>query len=177
MLSEFVKPFPKLNLSVCSYESAECVSQHEKMQLSKENVHPPKGALGHWKHFPYKPAAIVSSTFREVLFLDCDSYVVRDPTALFDDPMYKEFGALFYPDAYRTRQNPYLWGLLNSACAIEEYEFDSSMILVNKEQSWKGIFMSKLINDKTEFFYDVRSQKISLFGRRKVSARFFHSKF
>ena len=108
------------------------------------------------KVFPYKPSAILSSTFAEVLFLDCDSYVTRDPEELFlSDPMYEKFGALLYPDAYKTRQHPHLWKVLNSSCAEDEYEIDSSMILVNKAKVWKGLFATKLINDHHRTFYGV----------------------
>jgi hypothetical protein len=34
----------------------------------------------------------------EVLFLDCDTFAVRDPTYLFDTPHYKASGAYFWPD-------------------------------------------------------------------------------
>jgi alpha 1,2-mannosyltransferase len=108
------------------------------------------------KPFPYKPAAIISSTFSEVLFLDCDAYVVRDPEELFlSDPMYLKFGTLFFPDGYKSRQHPALWKVFNTTCAEHEYELDSAMILVDKKRVWNGLYMTKLMNDDHELFYKV----------------------
>ena len=109
-----------------------------------------------FKSFPYKPAAILSSTFLEVLFLDCDAYLTRDPEELFlSDPMYEKFGAILYPDSYKTRQHPYLWTLLNSSCGEDEYEIDSATILVNKAKVWNGLYATKLMNDYHQIFYRV----------------------
>ena len=108
------------------------------------------------KHFPYKPAAIISSTFAEVLFLDCDAYVTRDPEDLFlSDPMYLKFGALFYSDAYKSRQHPSIWKMLNTTCGTEEYELDSGTILVDKRRVWSGLYLTKLMNDNHKIFYGV----------------------
>jgi hypothetical protein len=108
------------------------------------------------RFFPYKPAAIVSATFSEVLFLDCDAYVTRDPEELFlSDPMYLKFGALFFPDAFKSRQHPTIWSLLNTNCAENEYEFDSATILVDKRRVWNGLYMTKLMNDHYKTFYEV----------------------
>ncbi|KAI0969586.1 glycosyltransferase family 71 protein [Xylaria arbuscula] len=45
-----------------------------------------------------KPFAILLSSFREVIFIDADSFFFRDPATLFDDPDYKKTGALFFRD-------------------------------------------------------------------------------
>ena len=45
-----------------------------------------------------KPFAILMSTFREVIFVDADSFFFVNPTSLFDDPAYVETGALFFRD-------------------------------------------------------------------------------
>ncbi|OOQ89033.1 alpha-1,3-mannosyltransferase [Penicillium brasilianum] len=45
-----------------------------------------------------KPFAILLSSFREAIFIDADSLFLRDPAILFQDPDYKETGALFFKD-------------------------------------------------------------------------------
>ncbi|KAI1741514.1 glycosyltransferase family 71 protein [Xylaria scruposa] len=45
-----------------------------------------------------KPFAMLLSSFREVIFIDADSFFFRDPAKLFDDPDYKKTGALFFRD-------------------------------------------------------------------------------
>lgn len=45
-----------------------------------------------------KPFAMLMSSFREVIFIDADSFFFRDPVKLFNDPDYKKTGALFFHD-------------------------------------------------------------------------------
>ena len=154
-MMNLINEVPKLKASVCCFHTKQCRTRTEQWQLNATQIYQPH-SHDLWKHFPYKPAAIVSATFTEVLLLDSDAYVTRDPEGLFSDPMYLEFGALFYADAYRSRQNPLLWKLLNTSCAIDEYELDSATILVNKKRVWNGIYLTKLINDEHTLFYRVR---------------------
>ncbi len=146
---------PNVNVSACCFETAECRTPTKDWKLNMNHVYKPRtGSLK--KKFPFKPAAIISSSFSEVLFLDCDAYVVRDPEELFlSDPMYLKFGALFFPDALKSRQHPAVWNLFNTTCAQNEYEFDSATILVDKKRVWNGLYMTKLMNDDHELFYKV----------------------
>lgn len=45
-----------------------------------------------------KPFAILLSSFKEVIFIDADALFFRDPAVLFEDPLYKETGTLFFKD-------------------------------------------------------------------------------
>ncbi|KAK5939048.1 hypothetical protein PMZ80_008351 [Knufia obscura] len=45
-----------------------------------------------------KPFAILLSSFREVIFIDADSLFFKNPEVLFDEPDYKQTGALFFRD-------------------------------------------------------------------------------
>jgi hypothetical protein len=147
---------PKLNVSVCCFLTAECRTSARVWQLNTTYVYKPPASRLRYRFFPYKPAAIVSATFSEVLFLDCDAYVTRDPEELFlSDPMYLKFGALFFPDAFKSRQHPAVWNLFNTSCAQHEYELDSSVILVDKTKVWNGLYMTKLMNDHYKTFYEV----------------------
>lgn len=165
-MKELFQIVPRLNLSLCSFDENQCESRQGIFKINPSFIYKPKSETL-TKVFPFKPSAILSSTFSEVLFLDCDAYLTRDPEELFRfDPMYKKFGALLYPDAYKTRQHPFLWKLLNSSCAENEYEIDSATILVNKSKVWKGLYATKLINDHHEMFYDVFSSIFFLdFGK------------
>ena len=92
--------------------------------------------------------------FAEVLFLDSDSYLVRDPEYLFEsDPMYHQFGALFFPDVLMSMQRLAIWKLLNTTCGRDEFEFDSGTLLVNKRRVWNALYITKLMNDRYELFY------------------------
>ena len=123
-MKELIDLVPKLNLSLCSFEEHQCESRHGVIKLDSTLVCVPTfGVLE--KAFPYKPAAILSSTFVKALFLDSDAYLTRDPEDLFlSDPMYHRFGSLFFPDSYRSRQHPLLWRLLNTPCRLNRHDID-----------------------------------------------------
>jgi hypothetical protein len=81
--------------------------------------------------------------------------VVRDPIYLFEnDPMYKKFGVLFYPDIYLSKQHPRVWSLFNATCLRHEFSLDSALLIFNKKRVWKGIHLAKLMGDHTEVFYE-----------------------
>ena len=147
---------PKLNVTICCFLTAQCRTLTKIYQLNSNYVYQPPMNHFQSRFFPFKPAAIVSATFSEVLFLDCDAYVTRDPEELFlSDPMYLKFGALFFPDAHKSRQHPAVWKLFNTTCAQQEYEFDSATILVDKTRVWNGLYFTKLMNDHHKIFYKV----------------------
>lgn len=99
----------------------------------------------------WKTAAILSSTFAEILFLDLDSYLVRDPDYLFlSDPMYEHFGALFFPHLPMSSKSTVIWHLLNLTCTRNEHEFDSGILLIDKRRTWNALQMAKLITDDQE---------------------------
>jgi len=78
----------------------------------------PESALGYCRNIPWgsnnvkcratpplhkyvnKLYAILASSFEEVLFMDADNFVLRDPERLFDAPEYKKTGAMFWPDLW-----------------------------------------------------------------------------
>jgi hypothetical protein len=146
---------PNLNSSACCFQTNQCHTRKQNWQLNHTRVYKPN-SHNSVKQFPYKPAAIISSIFAEVLFLDCDAFVTRDPEDLFlTDPMYREFGALFYPDAYKSRQHPLIWKMLNTSCIEDEYELDSATILVDKKRVWDALYLTKLMNDNQRIYYGV----------------------
>jgi alpha 1,2-mannosyltransferase len=50
------------------------------------------------KGFVLKVFAILFSSFRDILYLDADNNVVRDPRYMFENESYKQKGALFWHD-------------------------------------------------------------------------------
>ncbi|KAH7047038.1 hypothetical protein BKA57DRAFT_536783 [Linnemannia elongata] len=50
------------------------------------------------KGWAIKPYAILGSKFEEAIFIDADSYFLRTPEVLFDDPGYLATGGLFFYD-------------------------------------------------------------------------------
>jgi hypothetical protein len=88
----------------------------------------PHPRLGGWQ---CKAFALRHTRFREVLFLDADNVPVVDPTFLFDEPQYRETGAVFWPDGSRTPSSSPAWKLFDVPFR-DEREFESGQFLVDK---------------------------------------------
>lgn len=56
-----------------------------------------------------KPFAILFSSFREVIFIDADSFFFHNPERLFDDPDYAKTGALFFRDRSLYKESKKAW--------------------------------------------------------------------
>ncbi|KAJ1562881.1 ccr4 associated factor, partial [Cladochytrium tenue] len=82
--------------------------------------------------------AILATPFEEVLFLDPDNYVLKDPTYLFDTRVFKKFGALFWPD-FPVRPNDtelIVWDIFNLKGKYwKEFEFESGQLVLDKSRS------------------------------------------
>jgi hypothetical protein len=84
-----------------------------------------------WKAFQIKAAAIQQSSFDEILYLDTDSYLLRNPGYLFDSKYWKETGLMLWPDYTKSHATNPLWRLLGQKCR-NEYEGESGQILVSR---------------------------------------------
>ena len=100
-----------------------------------------------------KPLAILYSSFKEILFLDADNNCLKDPSFLFDSPLYKKTGAVFWPDYWSTERSNPIWQIINSEVKdIREQE--SGQILINKEKCWKEINLCLFFNIDP-FYYEI----------------------
>ena len=155
LIDDLLRSVPQLNISGCSFEANQCYSSNGQIRnLSQTNIYPPQTKNINGKIYTFKLAAIISSTFSQLIFLDSDCYVVRDPSPLFqNDPMYNKFGVLFYPDIYTTHQHSRLWSLLNTTCFNEEFSVDSGVLLFDKKRVWNALFLTKLMSDHHTIFY------------------------
>jgi alpha 1,2-mannosyltransferase len=84
-----------------------------------------------WKEFQIKGAAIEQSSFDEILYLDTDSYLLRNPEYLFESKQWNETGLMLWPDYTKSHASNPLWRLLGTPCR-NEYEGESGQILVSR---------------------------------------------
>ncbi|KAL3428510.1 glycosyltransferase family 71 protein [Phlyctema vagabunda] len=84
-----------------------------------------------WKAFQIKGAAMQQSSFDEILYLDTDSYLVRNPNYLFEGKEWKATGLLLWPDYTKSHASNPLWRLLGQRCR-NEYEGESGQILISR---------------------------------------------
>lgn len=107
--------------------------------------------LGGWE---LKPYALLHSRFRQVLLLDADNVPVKDPTGLFDDPGFRETGAMFWPDLLRLSRSNAIWaiaGLERRDCV----SFESGQLLLDKSRCWRALLLAHWMNQRSEDFYGI----------------------
>lgn len=99
-----------------------------------------------------KPYAILHSRFKEILFLDSDNICVRNPEELFHTKEYNDYGAIFWPDYWKTpKENP-IWGIVGST-DYEIKEQESGQIIINKERCWRALNLCQYFNIKSNVYY------------------------
>jgi alpha 1,2-mannosyltransferase len=86
-----------------------------------------------WKAFEIKGAAIQQCSYDEILYLDTDSYPLRNPETLFESKYWKETGLFLYPDYTKSHPTNPLWRLLGQQCR-NEYEGESGQILISRSR-------------------------------------------
>jgi len=91
--------------------------------------------LRQWKNFQIKADAIIASSFEEVLYLDSDNLPLKDPTYLFESPLYSNVGqpkAVFWPDLNKDHPSNAIWRLTGRQCYSDEWEIETGQILISK---------------------------------------------
>lgn len=104
-----------------------------------------------------KPYAILNSSFAEVLYIDADNVVVRDPEFLFDTELYRKTGSLFWPDVPnapygRSYLKDVSWELLDMPFRREP-EFESGQLLIDKRRCWRPLQLTLHLNEHSDYYY------------------------
>ena len=99
-----------------------------------------------------KAFSLLHTRFAEVLLLDADNVPVLDPTFLFDDPAYREKGAVFWPDFGRLAPERAIWRITGIPYR-DEPEFESGQILVDKTRCWSALALAMHFNEYSDFYY------------------------
>ncbi|KAM0747917.1 hypothetical protein T439DRAFT_328584 [Meredithblackwellia eburnea MCA 4105] len=126
----------------------DAIEKFEGITLRAATRRQQEGRWGWDKQFQIKGEAIANSAFSEVLYLDSDNVPARDPTFLFDSPVYKENGIVLWPDfAKDSPANP-IWRLTGRNCDPSEWQAESGQVLVNK-LAREGLNLAALIAIET----------------------------
>jgi len=105
-----------------------------------------------WRGFALKTLAVLHSSFEEVLFLDADSYPVRDPSFLFDEWPYRWAGACFWPDIWDTNSQSGIWSVLNLPF-LKEMEWESGQMVIDKRRAWQSLCLVDHLTHHFPFYY------------------------
>ncbi|CAO3613156.1 unnamed protein product [Mucor fragilis] len=111
-----------------------------------------------------KPYAILASSFTEVILMDADVFMFKNPESFFQDEGYKKTGALFFLD--RTLFNNYHEGrrwlksfLPTYSTYLKEsrwwkttstHEQESGIVVIDKRKALFGLLATCKMNDKLE---------------------------
>jgi ADP-heptose:LPS heptosyltransferase len=120
-----------------------CVDAYEVRKLFPARI------LNGWE---LKAYSILRCRFNEVLLLDADNVPVVNPEFLFETAQFKERGAVFWPDYGRLASSRSIWTLCGIPF-VDEAEFESGQILVNKAQCWRALRLALWYNENSDFFY------------------------
>lgn len=99
-----------------------------------------------------KPFAILHSPFRDVMLLDADNFVTKNPEFLFDSWEYREVGALFWPDQGRMACDNAAWEIFGVPFT-DEPEVESGQLVIDKKRCWRALCLTKHYNDYSDFYY------------------------
>lgn len=118
-------------------------------QLNKNN----RKDNGGWQN---KINAVLNSSFDEVLYLDADCFVWRNPEYLFETREFKETGALLWKDIsdWKKEQNPVLKKYFGVEPQHQEC-CESGQLLFNKEKVMGALLKTKEYNANSKKYYEV----------------------
>lgn len=136
----FRSPFQK--------HGVEFVDSHEVLKRH------PMRTLGGWQN---KPFAIAHSPFEEVLSIDADNVALADPAPLFDDPDYRTYGQIFWPDFAFEEANewtikPFAWEFLGLPPRTGA-ELESGQLVIHKTACWGPLMLAYHMNEHP-FYYE-----------------------
>jgi hypothetical protein len=111
----------------------------------------PHKRLNGWE---LKCYSLIHSPWSEVILLDADCVPVADPELLFSEPIFRESGALFWPDIGPTSANHPIWELTGIPHRPEP-EFESGQIVLDKSRCWQPLLLAEWFNQESAFWYRI----------------------
>ena len=132
--------------------SAECIKSFAKLKvICKDFNDYDKSFL---EGYMFKPAAILYSQFKDVVFIDADNICLSDPEKLLDSEIYKETGAVFWQDFWHTPVENPIWDLMKVNFR-QMKEQESGQMLINKETCWRELNLCMQLNRMNNIFYKI----------------------
>lgn len=105
-----------------------------------------------------KPAAILASSFREVLLLDADNIPLRDPTYLLDHDLYRDSGLMMWRDFWPCEAKPPAWDALGIPQHLRPSgSHESGELVIDKKHAWKPLLLALYLTLRGDVFYPMFS--------------------
>ncbi|KAF7544311.1 hypothetical protein G7Z17_g10057 [Cylindrodendrum hubeiense] len=115
------------------------------------------------EHYQLKAAALLLSSFAEVLLLDSDSIPMVDPgRSIFEAEPYISHGLITWPDFWGATESPQFWdiaGLSHFPENLSPASSESGQLVINKETHLASLLLATYYNMfGPEYFYPLLSQ-------------------
>ena len=114
------------------------------------------------KSFHIKGAAMVQSSYDEILMLDSDSLPAADVEPLFDAPGYAQAGVMLWPDFWREDGANAVWAILGVQCR-DEWTTEAGQILINKSKHLDALWLVQTMLEDWKFWFDISDGDKDLF--------------
>jgi len=102
-----------------------------------------------------KIEAILASSFLEILFVDADSFARRDPTAMFDSPVFREHPCILWPDIRRFKRPARRFLEREFGVPLPERQVESGQMMFRKPDCIRGLLRTQAINRNSERVYKI----------------------
>lgn len=99
-----------------------------------------------------KIEAIIESSFDEVLFLDADSFPLRDPAYLFDHADYQATGAMLWQDCRRWREQALKFLDKVYGVTLPKREVESGQMLFDRQRVMAGLLKVRELNQNPDTY-------------------------
>ena len=110
------------------------------------------------RNFLSKQLAMLASAFQEVLFLDADNLPLRDPSFLFEEPLYTDTGLLMWPDFWASQVKAGAWEALGIPPDMRpKGSHESGQVVLDKQRAWQPLLLAIFLNMRGDVFYPLLS--------------------
>ena len=110
------------------------------------------GVSENTNRFMFKIIALMFSAFDEVLLLDADNIVLRDPDNIFHWESYLSTGSLMWKDFWQGSSAPDCQEVLGNSTALL-HTHESGQVVVKKSSTWTALSLALFMNAHSYFFY------------------------
>ena len=106
---------------------------------------------GGFRNYHLKLAALLASSFQEVLYMDDDNYLMQDPIILFESMEYLMTGMLLWKDVWKTNPKNPVFEIFGVECR-EGFENESGQLLINKDIHYETLILGYQILQQHDYW-------------------------
>ena len=107
-----------------------------------------------------KPFALLTSSFREVILIDCDNIPLRDPAYLFETAGYREHGVILWRDFAGLRDPlgvEQIYEVLDpERVTIPKHAHETGQVVIDTKRLWTALHLSWFLNNNHAIFYKMK---------------------